>query len=806
MYQGPGGAFLSWKGTGSLYYQQVKKNGNRYSRPPPTAGVRKMPTFMNRSSRIVSLILFGLFLAGCEGSDGAPGADGAPGPAGPPGPPGPSSGNGVPVDSAELINIAVSSVAVPSGGGAPTVSLTLTNDLNQGLVGLPARDIRFVLSQLTPGSAGSSSEWQSYVTRDTGSITNGQATTERGSDGTFADNGDGTYTYTFANDLDAYPAGPVFDENKIHRLGIEIRGQAPISSNGIFTFIPSTGAPPAADADARRIVDNNTCNACHDRLEFHGGPRTDVDYCVTCHNPYSIDGDTGNTVDMKALIHNIHSGRGDYVIIGHNDTVHDYSEVVWTQDIRNCQTCHEEDDENTPQASNWREVPNRAACGTCHWDDGVPNSGNDFAIEDGIHPAGLVFTDDTQCVDCHGPESTVGGGSLQVAEVHRIPEQEASAAFQFNILNVTGTGVGETPVVQFSVTDPTNGDAPYNIQTDAPFIVCAGGASRLAVSIGWSTEPDYTNAGNGNDPAAAGPAQPIGMNPLTGCGGTSTDNGDGTFTVTSPVAVPAGTTGTLAATIDGHPAVDVNGDGNPERISVTNAVAYAVVTDTTPVPRRNAIAIERCDQCHNVLSIHGNNRTDEPEVCVVCHNPNATDARQRVPVATPTVPPTDCVNVLGAVDETIDFKRMIHRIHASGATGVPYEVCGFRNSVHVYNVTYPGHLNNCEGCHEPTEENPFPYHPVEAGTILGTTISVGADAGSPTDDVVISPNASVCSSCHVSDLAKLHMEQNGGNFAATKNADGTLNPADVESCALCHGPGRSADVSEVHGVADFQFN
>jgi len=759
-----------------------------------------MAGFMTRASRIASLILFGLFLFGCEGNDGADGAPGPQGPPGQPGDPGPSSGNGVPIESAERINIAITGIDFDTNP-EPEIALTLTNDLNQGLTGLDAGEIRFTLAQLTPGSGGGSSEWQSYITTEDGDIPDVQATAEKGSDGTFTDIGDGTYTYRFANAPDAYPAGPVFDENKIHRIGIEIRDQAPISSNGIVTFLPSTGGPPDEDDDARRIVDSDTCNACHDRLEFHGGPRTDVDYCVTCHNPYSIDGDTGNTVDMKALIHNIHVGRSDYVIIGDGGTEYDYSEIEWSQDIRNCQTCHKEDDDNTPQASNWREVPNRAACGTCHYDDGIPdNEMNDYAIEDGVHPGGIVFPDDTQCVTCHGDKATISGGRLQVAKVHEIPEQIESGNFAFNILSVTNTGVGEFPVVQFSVTNPNAGDAPYDIQTDPEFTTCDFGESRLAISIGWSTEPDYTNTGNGNDPAVAGPAQPISMNPLTGagCGGTSTDNGDGTFTVTSPVAVPAEVTGTLAVTIDGHPAVDI--DGSIERISVTNAVAYLVVTDAEVQPRRNAVAIERCDQCHNVLSVHGNNRTDEPEVCVVCHNPNATDVNRRVP---------PCTDELGSTDDvSIDFKRMIHRIHASGATEMPYDVCGFGfpSTAHSYDVTYPGHINNCEGCHEPTDENPFPYHPVEAGAILGTTVDVGADVASPTDDVVISPNASVCSSCHVSDLAKTHMEQNGGDFAATKAADSTLISSGVESCALCHGPGRSADVKEVHGVADFQFN
>ena len=740
-----------------------------------------MASLMNRSGRVASLILFGILLAGCEGDDGAPGADGAPGPAGQPGPPGPSSGNGVPIDSTDKINIAITNINVPAGGGAPTLLLTLTNDLTQGLTGLPAGDIRFTLSQLTPGSNGGSSEWQSYITRDSGGIPDAQANTERGTAGTFIDNSDGTYQYTFANDLTAYPAGPVYDETKTHRTGIEIRGQAPISSNGIVDFVPVGGAPTFE----RKIVDTDTCNACHDRLEFHGGPRTDVEYCVTCHNPHSIDGDTGNTVDMKALIHNIHSARADYQIIGFGGNLHEWSDLVWPQDIRNCATCHDESNANTPQAGNWRLVQNRAACGTCHYDDGDPNNGeHDYAIEDGVHPFGLVFTDDTQCVTCHGPDSTVANGDVQVAKAHEIATQLASEAFAYNILSVTNTAPGGFPVVDFSVTDPTNGDAPYDIHNDSEFTTCTFGVSRLAISVAWSST-DYTNTGSG-----ASPAQPISMNPLNACGGNSTTLDNQVFTVTSTTAIPANAVGTAAVTIDGHPAVDI--DGTIERIAVTSAVAYSIITDTSPVPRRNAVAIEKCDDCHNQLSLHGNNRTDEPEVCVVCHNPNATDINRRNP---------PCTDTLGTDDVPIDFKRMIHRIHGFNKSGVAYDVCGFGNSPHTFDFVYPGHLNNCEGCHRPGG-----YYPVDPAEVLGTTISAGANTALPTDDVVISPNASVCSSCHTTSLARSHMEQNGGDFAATKAADSVLISSGVETCSICHDAGRSADVGEVHGVGNFQFN
>ena len=743
----------------------------------------------NSTGCISALLLMGLLFAGCGGGDGAAGSTGDTGDVGPPGP---STGGGVPVSSADKINVGITSVSVPAGGGAATVQLTLRNDLNQGLVGLPAANIRFVIAQLTPGTNGGSSEWQSYVTRNDGGVTDAQATTESATAGTYVDNADGTYEYTFANALTAYPAGPVYDEIKTHRIGIEIRtntgGFLPENipaDNAPMDFLPVGGAP----LFTRLIVNSADCNACHDNLEMHGEARFDVEYCVQCHNPSSIDGDTGNTVDMKRLIHNIHSARADYQIVGFGGRLHEWSDLVWPQDIRNCETCHDEDNPDTPEASNWREVANRAACGTCHYDDGVPNSGHDFAIEDGVHPLDLAFVDDTQCLICHGPDGTITnpeGRPVQIEPIHEILEKTAGEAFSYNIIDVVGTGQGEFPVITFSVTDPTNNDAAYNIHTHAAFTTCAGGASRLAVNVAWSST-DYANIGSGSLPGI-----PISMNPLLACGGASTDNVNGTFTVTSLTAIPGTATGSLSVAIEGHPAVDVDNDGSPERIAVTNAISYAPITDPDPVPRRPVVDIQKCDDCHNQLSLHGNNRTDKPEVCVTCHNPMMTDVNQRG--ADP------CLTELTDDDVPIDFKHMIHGIHASGEIGKPYNVCGFRNSVHSFDFIYPGRLNNCEGCHLADT-----YFPVDAAVVFGTTFDA-EDPSILTDDRVVSPNTSACSACHNDALDIEHMQQNGGDFDATRAADGTMISAGVETCSVCHGPGRTADVKEMHDVDTFEFN
>lgn len=755
-----------------------------------------MASYRNCSGRIAVLVLLGLLFAGCEGAKGPAGPAGADGPPGSTGGPGPSTGSGVPVESAEKINVAITAVSM-AAGVQPTVELALTNDLGQGLRGLPPANIRFVLSQLTPGSNGGSSEWQSYATSSSGGIPNAQATAETATADRFTDNNDGTYAYTFANAPGDYPGGPAFDASKIHRVGIEIRTSSANflpenipADNAPFDFVPAGGVP---NPDQHRlIVDNDTCNACHDNLELHGEARFDINYCVQCHNPSSIDGDTGNTVDMKALIHNIHAGRDGYQIIGFGDRVHDYTDVVWTQDVRNCQTCHEEDDTNTPQAGNWRKVVNRAACGTCHYDDGDAGNGkHDYAIEDGVHPLALTFTDDSFCATCHGEGSVVTnteGTLVSVDVIHSIPGLAASEKFVYKIEAVRNVVAGGPPLeIDYSVTDDTG--APYDLDADPEFTTCGDGTSRLVIDIGWTTD-EFTNNGAGTMNAA-----PLGVNALgAGCGGAGTDvDGDGIYTAVSSAGLPAGLTGSIAVALEGHPGSDLDGNGviggRSDRVAVTSAIAYFGIDGAAATPRRNQVLIDKCADCHKQLALHGSNRTDKPEVCAMCHNPNATDINRRVDGSA-------CVTTLGDDDQPIDMKNMIHGIHA-GAVGV----CGFGNSAHPYfDVVYPGKLNNCEGCHKPGS-----YYPVDGTKVLGTTFDAN-DPSTPTDDRVVSPNSSACFACHSAPLSVEHMRQNGGDFDARKAADGTLISAEVETCELCHGPGRTADVKVVHKVETFEFN
>jgi OmcA/MtrC family decaheme c-type cytochrome len=197
------------------------------------------------------------------------------------------------------------------------------------------------------------------------------------------------------------------------------------------------------------------------------------------------------------------------------------------------------------------------------------------------------------------------------------------------------------------------------------------------------------------------------------------------------------------------------------------------------------VDVYNCNQCDGYLSLHGGNRNNETQVCVICHNANATDINRRPD------DPDDTAD--GKVEETIDFKHMIHAIHGAQFREDGIVVFGFGDTEHDFShVHLPNgseNLKNCGGCHiiDPdTDVGAFelPLDP----NVQTTTVSTGDNAADPDDDTDITPIASVCSSCHDSTVAKTHMAENGGNFDFLLFAPDTSDTDGQSQTDLC-GPG-----------------
>jgi OmcA/MtrC family decaheme c-type cytochrome len=781
-------------------------------------------------------------LAACSGTTGPAGPAGPAGATSPPA--SPTTGSAQNISTATTITGTITSVSI---SGPPVVKFQLVDENGEPVQGLPAADISFTIAQLVPGQNGTSSQWNSYIY---GTVTPGacpagvtacdgapktQAMVEAATSGTFVDNGDGTYQYTFLKDITKDP-NVVYTAALTHRVGFEIRNLVQ-ANNGAYTFQPSTGN--TTGLFSREIVETATCDNCHTSLTAHGGARVEVQYCVMCHNPGTTDPYSDNTLDMKVMIHKIHSGNTlpsiqtlsvpnttptlglGYWIVGYMASLNNFNTVLYPQDTRNCQTCHVQTIPAATQAANYSSVPTAEACGACHDNVNFASGAN--------HSAANLVANDSQCTTCHGAASTIDNGKLQVIAAHLIPEVVAATKFQYVVNNVTfKTTAGSIyPAVNFSVVDPTNGNAPYNILTAAAFAgtdpgtgtpVCADDTARLAIDIAWDTS-DYTNWGSGVTPSAWG--QPISLNPLAGCGtatpapGLTGPDATGAFTMTSSIPLPnppalncppAGgaacpAIANVAVVIEGHPGIVTTGPG-AAAIPVTSAVSYANVAGAAPVARRVVVDIAKCDVCHSLLSLHGTNRNNDTQVCVACHNPASTDVGQRQTLGA-TTPGID-----GLWEQSIDFKHMIHAIHdgsVRGAAGSPFVIYGFHGSISNFtDVVYPGQINRCDACHVGTS-----YYPVLDTAVQATTFFTGLSTQAPKPTgvgipIATSANMSVCSACHFDAVTQAHMQQNGASLNVAKDAEGrtilSTNPANVETCAVCHGAGGVADVRVVHNI------
>jgi OmcA/MtrC family decaheme c-type cytochrome len=758
--------------------------------------------------------LLNTLLAACSGTTGPAGPAGATGPAGSQG--STSTGSALNVSTATSITGKITSVTI---SGPPVVKFQLTDQNGTLVQGLPAADLGFAIAQLVPGQNGSSSQWNSYIYSsvtpagcpagvaacDTSPRT--QAGVESATSGTFIDNGDGTYQYTFKTDITKVP-NVVYDASLTHRVGFEIRGLAQ-ANNAAYTFQPSTGA--TTGIFMREIVDTATCDGCHTMLSEHGGARVEVQYCVMCHNPGTSDPYSANSLDMKVMIHKLHTGNSlpsiqtanganttptlgiGYWIVGYMKSLNNFNTVVFPQDTRNCTTCHVQTHPNLTQAANYMTVPNMEACGACHDNVNFATGAN--------HSAAAIVANDTQCSTCHGSTSTIDNGQLQVVAAHVIPEMVFQEQISYNIINATNTGPGQKPVIQFSVTNPTNGNKPWNLATDEPFTYCTNanfGESNLGLAIAWSTT-DYTNVGSGVTSEAA---EPISI-PITCAATPPTANGDGTYSISSPTAIPANIIGSAGILFQGHPAHDFNDGNGAQEIPVPSAVSFAPITDPVAVPRREVAAVANCNTCHFQLNGHGNNRVDSVQACAFCHNPNATDVVARIAAGvTPANPdPTDHL-----AEQSMDLKVMIHAIHASAVRaadlGTPYILYHRGNVNNFSTLEFSGLTNNCVGCHDANT-----YYPPDpaTSTVLASTVSTyvnGVGNSGPAGQTAVTAATAACSACHQSSTEKEHMMQNGGSFAAVKDANSRV--VSMETCAICHGPGALADVKVVHDLALYQ--
>lgn len=397
-------------------------------------------------------------------------------------------------------------------------------------------------------------------------------------------------------------------------------------------------------------------------------------------------------------------------------------------------------------------------------------------------------------------------------------------AFRYRILSVTDTAPGQNPVITFAVDDPST-QLAYNLATHPAWTQTKTGDSRLFIQIGWDTR-DITNEGSGTK---SGAALPIGINALNfnlSDPSHVNDNSNGTYWVRSPRPIPDGTTGvkaasgTLVVAMEGHPAAWDPTTQTWVRVPVKSAYTYGVITGTTPVARRTVVDVQKCMNCHKhdgtgvapQLTLHGNNRTEEPQVCALCHNANNTDISQRL-----ATDPTVVVGPFAYREQSIDFKRLVHGIHASskGFRETPLVVYGFGHSLFDASTLkeYPGELKDCVACHvDNGTKGTFELLPEpNAGRPLGANVlGSSMDTNSfnktdgtktidtnPADDVKITPTAAVCSSCHDKREVIAHMIRTGGaSFNATQDA--IASGRVKERCASCHGPGKDKSVRKVH--------
>jgi OmcA/MtrC family decaheme c-type cytochrome len=343
--------------------------------------------------------------------------------------------------------------------------------------------------------------------------------------------------------------------------------------------------------------------------------------------------------------------------------------------------------------------------------------------------------DDTKCASCHEADGREFDASITGA--HLLPIRSAQLkGVNLELIEVSAAA-GEPAVVTF------------RIQDNSGQIIEPGDMDSLAITLAGPTTDYITRVTETIFRQPSDTPPPV------------EEAGDGAFTYTMQYTFPADATGSYAVGLEGYVNERLTDLDAPVRVAGFNPVMYFALDGGQAVARRQVVDQANCNDCHEELAMHGQQRQNT-EYCILCHNPAATDEARRPEEAMPPA--------------SINFRTLIHGLHSGGQLTDPLVVYGFGGREYDFShVVFPGNLASCQTCHVPGSYG-LPF----ARGLQPTTVS---QDGALVDSTL--PIRSTCTSCHDSEPVAGHAE-------LQTTASG------IETCAVCHGPGKESDVIKVH--------
>jgi len=533
------------------------------------------------------------------------------------------------------------------------------------------------------------------------------------------------------------------------------------------------------------------------------------EYCVNCHNPDLAEGE-GN---FSFMVHKIHaSGKFDVL-----DDAIDYAEVTYPQDLENCRKCHTAADAATAEGDNWKNVPNIAACDGCHEN-----------FSDGTHTAGPQ-ADNSGCVGCHPASSIEGYHTTPNSTLNNPGLLGGQRKITYELIDASVNGANEV-TINFRILsdgtalDMTNLPQDLLVANRYPGLLLAWALPQNGIE-----EPmDYNNLGQRSaQPFSHGldDFSPLETDKPIGTMSFNAASGVNTVVITDPdIQFPVD--GTLRAIgLQGYLRQDLDDDGSYDVSLHTPSAVVAVTGDDA---RRQVVDSANCASCHEWFEGHGGNRTYDIQICTLCHVPNlSSSGRTIVPPASngllddfdeahnldPNIDPDD---PLTYPEDAQNLKDLVHGIHSSGFRTRSFtHVRGGRQGYYDWShITFPrgASTSNCKLCHDgDSYELPLAADLLPSA-VRTTGVSDGQDETTKDaesaflnvpngTDWVNTPTASSCFYCHTSSDAMAHMMQNGA-FLSAPDGSSLVNRGSLgttyESCSVCHGPGKVADLDIVH--------